>query len=92
VVVAGWWWVLVVVCKPILMFSFDLGQAEQYRRCALNHRVQGRAQASAVQRERAQSANRTVEGVPKFPRNWVGIHSDLQECFWGTIYWKYIKT
>jgi hypothetical protein len=27
VVVGGWWWV--VVCKPILVFSFDFGQAEQ---------------------------------------------------------------
>ena len=29
--VMGWWWVVVVVeCKPILVFSFDFGQAEQY--------------------------------------------------------------
>jgi hypothetical protein len=27
-VVGGWW---VVVCKPILVFSFDFGQAEQYK-------------------------------------------------------------
>ena len=27
VVVGGWWW---VVCKPILVFSLSLGQAEQY--------------------------------------------------------------
>jgi hypothetical protein len=26
----GGWVVVVVVCKPILVFSFDFGQAEQY--------------------------------------------------------------
>ena len=25
----GWWWWWVVVCKPILVFSLSLGQAEQ---------------------------------------------------------------
>jgi hypothetical protein len=30
-VVGGWWWV--VVCKPILVFSFDFGQAEQKGGC-----------------------------------------------------------
>jgi hypothetical protein len=25
----GWWWWVVVVCKRILVFSLDFGQAEQ---------------------------------------------------------------
>jgi hypothetical protein len=28
-VVGGWWWWVVVVCKHILVFSLDVGQAEQ---------------------------------------------------------------